>query len=336
MFVPVVDFNQVPLMPTTPARARRWIESGKATPFWKKGVFCVRLNQEPSGRNFQEVALGIDPGSKKEGLTVKSEAHTYLNVQADAVTHIKKAVEDRRAVRRNRRQRKTPYRKQRKNRACSGLPPSTKARWQWKLRLMNWLKKIFPITRVVVEDIKAKTKGQKRWDKNFSPLEIGKNWFYDQIRKVCKLDLFSGLDTHEMREALGLKKSKDKLAETFNAHCVDSWVLASAIIGGPVAPDNTRLLCVTPLRFNRRELHRRNPQKGGIRTRCGGTWSIHFKKGSIVEHPKYGVVYVGGTQQDRVSLCSLEDGKRLCRNAHPVQIKFLTYSSWRSRLLPVN
>jgi hypothetical protein len=44
MFVPVVNMDNQPLMPTTPSRARRWILSKKATPFWKKGVFCVRLN----------------------------------------------------------------------------------------------------------------------------------------------------------------------------------------------------------------------------------------------------------------------------------------------------
>jgi len=44
MFVPVVDSALRPLMPTTPSRAKRWIKSGKATPLWKKGVFCVRLN----------------------------------------------------------------------------------------------------------------------------------------------------------------------------------------------------------------------------------------------------------------------------------------------------
>ena len=66
MFVPVFDHQQQPLMPTTPARARRWIQSGKATPFWKRGVFCVRLNVEPSAREVQPIAVGIDPGSKKE------------------------------------------------------------------------------------------------------------------------------------------------------------------------------------------------------------------------------------------------------------------------------
>jgi hypothetical protein len=68
-------------MPTTPSRAKRWIKSGKATPFWKKGVFCVRLNVEPSDTNRQPIAVGIDPGSKREAFTVKSQAHTYLNIQ---------------------------------------------------------------------------------------------------------------------------------------------------------------------------------------------------------------------------------------------------------------
>ena len=128
MFVAVVDQNHKPLMPTTPARARRWIKSGEATPFWDRGIFGVRLNREPSGTQTQPIAVGIDPGSKKEGLTVKSQAHTYLNIQADAVTHVKEAVAERRDSRKLRRFRTTPCRQPRANRARGGIPPSTKAR----------------------------------------------------------------------------------------------------------------------------------------------------------------------------------------------------------------
>ncbi|MGL5805124.1 MAG: RRXRR domain-containing protein [Xenococcaceae cyanobacterium] len=115
-FVPVVDLRQLPLMPTIPSRARRWIKSGKATGFWKRGVFCVRLNVEPSNKNTQAIAVGIDPGSKREGFTVKSFAHTYLNVQTHAVDWVKEAVEVRRNMRRSRRFRKTPCRQNRYNR----------------------------------------------------------------------------------------------------------------------------------------------------------------------------------------------------------------------------
>ena len=87
------------LMPTCASRARRRVKQEKATPFWLNGVWCVRLNQEPSGRIKQEVVIGIDPGSKREAFTVASLAHTYQNVLADAVTWVKDAVETRRSIR---------------------------------------------------------------------------------------------------------------------------------------------------------------------------------------------------------------------------------------------
>ena len=127
IFVPVVDQEQRPLMPTIPSRARRWIRSGKATHFWKGGVFCVRLNREPSRRARQPIALGVDPGSKREGIVVASAAHTYLNIQAQARDGVKEAEKDSTRMRRSRRGRKTPCRKPPHNRKPSRtqLPPST-------------------------------------------------------------------------------------------------------------------------------------------------------------------------------------------------------------------
>lgn len=203
-------------MPTTPSRARKWIKSGKATGFWKKGVFCVRLNQE-SGEIKQDIAVGIDPGSKKEGFTVMSKAHTYLNIQADAVTWVSNAIQVRRIMRHGRRVRNTPCRKPKQIQG-RGLPPSTRARWQWKLNILNWLKKIFPVKHVIVEDIKAKSKGGN-WGKSFSPLEVGKKWFYSQIPGVITKQ---GWETKALRDVLSLEKLKDKMSNDFHAHCVDS------------------------------------------------------------------------------------------------------------------
>jgi hypothetical protein len=325
-------------MPTIPSRARRWIGTGKATPFFSKGVFCVRLNADPSGTATQPIAVGIDPGSKWEGLTVKSAAHTYLNVHADAVTWVSKTVEQRRQMRRTRRYRKTPCRANRKNRSRGGLPPSTHARWQWKLRLIKWLVKIFPVTQFVVEDIKVRTRAgngteARHWNFNFSPLMVGKQWFYSELGKLAPVMLRT--DTSELREHYGVAKTNKKSALIFASHCVDSWVLANAWTGGHAKPDNERLLYVTPLRWHRRRLHMLQPGHGGYRRPYGGTRSLGLKRGAIVRHPKYGVSYVGGTSNGRVSLHAIDTSRRLTQSARLTDCRVLSpYNSWRARLLP--
>ena len=341
MFVPVINSENRPLMPTTPSRAKRWIKSGKATPFWRKGVFCVRLNVEPSHTNYQPIAVGIDPGSKREGFTVKSQSHTYLNVQTHAVDWVKDHVETRRNMRRARRFRNTPCRENRSNRLKNKnrIPPSTKSRWQWKLRICQWLTSMFPLTTFVVEDVKAKTwKGAKKWNSMFSPLEVGKQWFYTQIQQLANLETKTGFETLEMRKSFGIKKSKQKLSNKFEAHCVDSWVLANWYTGGHLQPDNTKLIEVIPLEFHRRQLHRLQHAPSHIRSRYGGTISAGFKRGSVVKHPRFGFCYVGGWQESptkkapsrkTVSLHSLQTGKRLTQNALSSDIKFLAFNSWR-------
>jgi hypothetical protein len=333
MFVPVVDINNKPLMPTTPSRARRMIKSREATYFFKKGIFCIRLNREPSDRIVQDIALGIDPGSKKEGYTLKSKAHTYLNITADAKTDVKDKLETRRNARRARRNRKTPCRKSRYNRRMSRyIPPSTKARWDWKISLINVLRKIFPINNIIVEDICAKTlKGKRKWNASFSPLETGKTYFYNYIKTIpgINLTLFKGYETYQLRNELGLKKSKNKLERSFNAHCVDSWVMSYHVVGGDNAPDNTEVMYISPIVLYRRQLHVFNPTKWNVRKTYGGTISLGLKRGSLVRHKKYGYCYVGGTSKGRITIHNINTGERISRNIKPKELKFKTYNMWK-------
>jgi hypothetical protein len=243
MFIPVVDREQKPLMPTTPARTRKWIGSGKATPFWKRGVFCVRLNIEPSARKFQPIAVGI--------------------------------------------------------------------------------------SRFVVEDVCATAKKDRRWNSSFGPLQVGKAWFYQELGKLAPVETKQGWETGELRETAGLKKSSNKLAETFSAHCVDSWVLANHHVGGHVQPDSCSLITVIPLRFHRRQLHRLQPETGGVRKLYGRTRSHGFTRGGLVKHAKVGLAYVGGFLEERVSLHSTATGKRLGQNFKPKDCQFLTFNTWR-------
>jgi hypothetical protein len=337
MFISVVDQDQHPLMPTTPARARRWITSGKATAFWKGGLMCVRLNVEPSAREVQPIVVGIDPGSKREGYSVLSSAHTYLNIQAEARNGVKDAEQGSTLMRRTRRNRKTPCRKPRQNRhpGKRKLPPSTRARWQWKLRLARFLCQLFPVSVFVVEDIKARTRGKKRWDQSFSPLEVGKQWFYGEIGKLAPVQTKQGYETKTLRDQLGFKKTSRKLAEIWEAHCIDSWVLASNTVGGRTVPENKRLVCIAPFVWHHRQLHRFQPEKGGKRKPYGGTLSQGIKRGTLVKHPKWGKATVGGTMDGKLSLHDPHTNKRLTQTAKVTDCQPIKLLRWRTRLVPL-
>lgn len=318
-------------MPCHAARARELVRKGRAVRRFDRGLFYIRLLDRETG-DTQPIAVGIDPGSKKEAFTIKSESHTYLNIQADAVTWVSNVEKTSTQMRRSRRTRKCPYRKCRLNRNINKLflPPSTRARWGWKLRLCNWLFRYYPIEMFVVEDISAISKqSQRRWNRSFSPLEVGKHWFYSELKKLAETTTLKGYETKSLRDVAGLGKSTQKMSDKFDAHCVDSWVLANNWVGGHIVPDNISILYIIPLRFHRRQLHRLQPGKDGVRSPYGGTQSMGFKRGSWVRHPKYGVCYVGGNSGGRISLHRLQDGKRFTQVAKPKDCKFLTTASWR-------
>jgi hypothetical protein len=330
LFVPVVSKAGKALMPCHPARARELVRKGKALRRFKAGFHYLQLTIREDGET-QEIAVGIDPGSKREAFTVKSGSHTYLNVLSDAVGWVKDSVESRRNMRRSRRFRKMPCRKNRENRSRGSIPPSTKSRWQAKLRIVNILRKLYPIGCYVVEDIQARSiKGKGKWNKSFSPLEVGKKWFYSELEKLGTLELKQGYETKQLRDLHGLKKTKSKLEDCFSAHNVDSWVLANWHVGGHAMPENERISRLIPLRFHRRQLHAFQPDKGDVRRSYGSTMSNGLKRGSLVKSEKYGICYLGGSMENRgMSLHDLRSGKRLCQNAKKMDLTVLNYNYFR-------
>src|SRR5258708_18337992 len=187
-YVPVRGSTGKPLMPCHPARARELVRRGRAIKRFDRGIFYIQLHDRDEGE-LQRVVVGIDPGSKKEAITIKSQKRTFLNIQADAVTWVKDAEETSTTMRRSRRGRKTPYRKCRPNRHQGRipLPPSTKARWQLKLRLFKSLARSYPIHVFMVEDVKAETRKGKggHWNTSFSAIQLGKDSLYSQVCKPC-------------------------------------------------------------------------------------------------------------------------------------------------------
>ncbi|GHO80794.1 hypothetical protein KSD_85650 [Ktedonobacter sp. SOSP1-85] len=339
MRIPVVDTRGIALMPCTPAKARHLLKSGNARPKRNKlGLFYVQLSykQEPDN---QSLVAGVDPGSKFEGLSVVGTKDTVLNLMVEAPDHVKGAVATRRTMRRARRQRKWRRPKRFHNRLnrMQRIPPSTRSRWEAKARILAHLRTILPLTDVVVEDVQAVTRKGKggTWNGSFSPVQVGKEHLYRLLREMgLTLHLREGWQTKELREQHGLKKTKSKSKQSFESHTVDSWVLAASISGAE-HPTCTRLWYMVPAILHRRQLHRLQASKGGVRKPYGGTRSLGVKRGTLVKHKKYGLCTVGGVDRKRntISLHEYRTNTRLTQAAKVETCRVLTWLSWRSWLL---
>ena len=61
--VPVLDQHGLPLAPARPSRVRQWLESGRATKVWIKGIFAVQLHDLNADTAVtSDFALNLDPG----------------------------------------------------------------------------------------------------------------------------------------------------------------------------------------------------------------------------------------------------------------------------------
>ena len=335
--VPVVSKSGTALMPCKPGKARKLLRTGKASKKRNKlGIFYIQLTFDPKEPAIQIPSLGEDPGSKFEGVSIVGTKDTVLNIMNETSHWIKEALMTRKDMRRARRFRKTRRRPCRNDNRLQNQrkqipPPSTKARWDVKLRISDELHKIIPFTIIVVEDVAAETKKGKRcWNKQFSPLEVGKAYFVQQLEARGFIVIpKKGYETKALRERFHLHRTKDKASPTFDSHCVDSWVLAASVTGAK-APSTFDLYYLAPLQFHCRQLYRLKPRKNGSRPRYGGSLSLDLKRGTVVNHETLGISYIGGCTKKTYSLHSVIDGKRLTQSAHRKDFKILTYSRFRS------
>jgi hypothetical protein len=340
MAVPVLNEEYKALYPTTERRARRLMERGDAKPYWRKGVFCILLLRKESDQReeYKDVVVGIDTGSKREAYTVATEKSVVLNIITNTPDWIKDSVETRRNLRRTRRHRKTPYRKCRSNRSRKiFLPPSTKARWDCKLRILKLLTTILPITKINIEDVAAKTKkNSPKWNNSFSPLEVGKNYLYNKIEELYPniiLIKTKGYDTKIHRDNRGFIKSSKKLDYIWQSHNVDSHSLCEMILEKTISPFYG-IYRIDFLKYNRRKLHYQNPIKGNVRRKYGGTVSLGISRGSLTRY-KGKLAYVGGTSKGRISIHSIITGERLAQNIRKEKLIMLNNNKYRTQFLPL-
>jgi hypothetical protein len=306
--VSVINPDGSPAMPTLSSRARKWIEKGKAIgKRTKMGIFYVQLMDEPSGRNKQDIVLLNDPGSRFTGVAVVSKRQILYGCNLELIADEKKnpfasikyRMDKRRELRRSRRHRNCRRRPARfLNRSKTGkMAPSIRSRKQLELRVNKELCNIYPISIFGMEDVKF-DHYSKRWGKNFSQVEIGKKYLYEEMKKIIpainsnmlSVRLIKGFETNMRRQQLGLKKSSKKEERDVSAHVNDCIAMGSIILGLGIETKtqlrsgvNFDIVCRP--KYSRRKLHNEQPSKGGIRRRFGGTTTdwINIRKGDYVE-----------------------------------------------------
>ncbi len=333
--VPVVSKDRKSLMPTTPARARKWIKSGKAVTRWSDvGQFYVQLTV-PSADATQDITIGIDPGKKYSGIGVQSAKFTLYSAHLILpFPTVKERMDARRLMRRARRGRrinrkltfsKRAHRQKRFNNRRQGkLAPSIRANRQLELRVISELCKIYPIAAIRSEYVRADvdpTSGRKkaRSGKGFSPVMVGQKWTVNQLEQLAPVTTIYGYQTANTRRYLGLNKNKvNKAKAEFNTHAVDGVAIAASHFveyrqyhkvnesGG----DWFGAVVITPAPFfvirrppySRRQLHLMVPSQGGVRRKYGGSTTRHgVRKGDLVNSPK-GIGYVSGDTEKQLSV----------------------------------
>src|SRR5713226_2335632 len=152
----VVDATRRPLMPTTPARARILLKTGRAAVL-RRFPFILILKEAKAEAVVRPLRLKLDPGAKTTGLAVVNDASGEV-VWAAEITHrgdqVHTALIKRALVRRGRRQRHSQYRQPRfanRRRPKGWLAPSLLSRVDNVLTWVNRLRRLCPIAAISME-----------------------------------------------------------------------------------------------------------------------------------------------------------------------------------------
>ena len=182
----VLDTNRKPLMPCYPARAKKLLASGRASVFRRYPFTIILHDRTVEESVLQEVEVKIDQGSKTTGVALVVYGVTGPAVSFAAHiehrTNIKSGLDSRRAVRRNRRHRKTRYRQARflnRTKPKGWLPPSLVSKAE---NILNWVirfARFAPISKFALETAKFDTQKLENPDITGTQYQQGRMFGYN-------------------------------------------------------------------------------------------------------------------------------------------------------------
>jgi hypothetical protein len=147
----------------------------------------------------------------------------------------------------------------------------------------------------------------------------GKTKLYNFLKSKGELTLYNPEETTNSRLNCGLIKTPKKSELIFTSQAVDALALCRLQIG----TQNLTVTSFTAWRrpeIPRRQLHRFEPAKKGIRSPYGGSTALRFRKNTVVWYK--GKLYrTGGTTKGRLSLHSFDfENHRVTQNARPADL----------------
>jgi hypothetical protein len=236
MFRIAVKYKGRPLMPMKSNRVSKFVKlnRGRIRYDRKLKIHYLQLLVAPSGYRTQDITIGIDPGSSFDGFSVVSSDTHHINIELiqrakkgkTSIKTLKKRQAEARRVRRSR-LRHRPIRFDFRTKKNS-MTPTIRANVEFRQWLITKLYGLYPITRIVIEDVRF-NHDKNQNGRSFSLVEQGKTSLYQWIRDLgLKLELYDGWNTKKLRVNTfgGDPKVSDKGSKSFDAHCVDSFVLA--------------------------------------------------------------------------------------------------------------
>jgi hypothetical protein len=183
----VLSKDGKPLMPTKRYGKVRRLLKQKLARVVRREPFTIQLLYDTTEYT-QDVVVGVDIGSKTVGVSAVSNNKELFSAEIILRQDIKKLLLERRDRRRSRRYRKKRYRKARflnRKKPNGWLPPSVKWKVDAHVRVINFLSKILPITKIAIEVAPFDT--QKIVNPNISGKEYQEGvqkGFWD-IREYC-------------------------------------------------------------------------------------------------------------------------------------------------------
>ena len=321
--VPVINMRNEPLMPTTPGKAGKLIRKGKAK-IISANPFAIQLLYA-TGETRQPITPGIDSGYKNVGFSAVTDKRELISGEAAIRTDIPDLNVEKSMYRRGRRN-KLWYRQPRfMNRGNNGeewFAPSIGHKLKTHVRLIEKLKGILPISKIVIEVASFDT--QKMRNPEISGIE------YQQ----------GELQGYEIREYL---------LEKFRRQCVycgktntplEIEHLTPKSRGGRDTVDNLAIAChscnqeknnLTAEEFGHPEVRRKAslPLKGAafmnnVRWKLAHLTGSHYTFGYITKrnrislkmdksHANDAFVIAGGADQIRASLFAVMQRRRNIR-----------------------